>query len=85
MLVSITPQFRRSFKKLEKGLQTEALEKIELFKDMKNHKTLKVHILKGRLKGKYSFSVNYKVRIIFTYLSTSEVALMMIGTHDIYL
>lgn len=84
MRVSVTPQFRRQFKKLEKALQEEALEKIELFKNTKHHAQLKVHKLKGVLKGRYSFSVNYKYRIVFMYASKQEAILLAIGDHDVY-
>ena len=73
------------FNSLEKDLQNEVYEKIELFKNKGNHAQLKVHKLKGELKNKYSFSVNYKIRIVFEYiLSKTEVALLSIGDHDVY-
>lgn len=67
-------------------LQEEAFEKIELFKDPGNHRTLKVHKLQGALRGHFSFSVNFKTRIIFVYLSTKpkEAYLLAIGDHSIY-
>ncbi|HBB56576.1 TPA: type II toxin-antitoxin system mRNA interferase toxin, RelE/StbE family [Patescibacteria group bacterium] len=84
MKISFLPSFTKKFKKLEKSLQEEALEKIEFFKDPKNHKQLKVHKLHGELAGRYSFSVNYKFRIVFVYLSKSEAVLLAIGDHEIY-
>lgn len=84
MEVSYTPTFVKQFKNLEQDLQEEILEKIELFKDRGNHKSLKTHKLKGRLSGRFSFSVNYKVRIIFSYLSKKEVVFLAIGDHNIY-
>ncbi|MBU1126539.1 MAG: type II toxin-antitoxin system mRNA interferase toxin, RelE/StbE family [Patescibacteria group bacterium] len=68
-------------------LKEEAMEKIELLRDVKNHKQIKVHKLGGRLKGRYSFSVNFKTRIVFRYLNTKkpqEVLLTAIGDHDVY-
>lgn len=84
MEISYKPSFVRRFNKLEAELQEEAFQKIELFKDRKNHEQLKVHKLTGRLKGYYSFSVNYKYRIIFSYLSDLKVDFLDIGDHDIY-
>ena len=84
MEVCFKPTFVRQFKILEKDLQDEILEKIELFKKPKHHKQLKVHKLKGRLKDRYSFYVNYKTRIVFQYLSKSKVVLLAIGNHDVY-
>ena len=48
--------FIRQFDKLEKDLQDEIIEKIELFKNISNHKNLKVHKLKGKLCDCYGFS-----------------------------
>jgi len=76
--------FVRQFDVLEENLQVEVLEKIELFKNPQNHRQLKVHKLHGELKNSYSFSVNYKIRIVFEYLSKDEVALLTIGDHKIY-
>lgn len=82
--VHFKPTFIKQFKKLESALQEEAFEKIELFRDAKNHKQLKVHKLNGVLSGRYSFSVNYKTRIVFTYLSKIEAVLLSIGDYEVY-
>jgi addiction module RelE/StbE family toxin len=84
MKIAYTPQFIRMFRKLESALQEEAVEKIELFEENPNHLQLKAHKLKGRLKNRYSFSVNYQTRIIYTLLSKNEVAFLAIGDHDVY-
>ena len=86
MVLNYAPNFVRSFNSLETDLQEEVLEKVELFKDSKNHKQLKVHKLKGRLKDRYSFSINYKTRIVFRYISKNkkEIAFIAIGNHDVY-
>ncbi len=82
--ISYKPTFVKQYSGLEKPLQEEAREKIELLKSEKNHGQLKVHKLKGKLSKYYSFSVNYKYRIIFNYQSKSEITLLTIGTHDLY-
>ena len=82
--VYFTPSFLRQLKSLPQDIQEEAIEKVELFKDRRNHRSLKVHDLAGRLKGRQSFSVNYRIRIVFRTLSASEVVLMAIGDHDVY-
>ena len=84
MKVYFLPIFVRQFNQLDPKLQLEAIEKIELFKDKKNYKQLKVHRLRGRLAGRYSFSVNYKTRIVFSYLSKNETVLFAIGDHAVY-
>ena len=84
MKISYLPTFVKKFDALEAGLQKEILEKIELFKSISNHKRLNVHKLHGRFKNRYSFSVNYKYRILFAHLSKEEVVLMTVGDHSIY-
>ena len=82
--VNFKPSFLRQFNILETDLRDEVAEKVELFKDKRNHKQLKVHKLKGRLKGRYSFSVNYQTRIVFVYEKKDEAVLLAVGSHDVY-
>ena len=84
MKISFLPVFVKKFNKLESVLREEVLEKIEMFKDKKNHKQLKAHKLNGVLSGRYSFSVNYKTRIVFSYLSKNEAVLLVVGDHGVY-
>ena len=78
------PIFVRNLNKLENKLQDEVLEKIEISKNPDNHKQLKVHKLQGHLKDCYSFSVNYRYRVLFSYSNKEEVNILAIGDHDIY-
>lgn len=82
--VMYAPEFVRLYEKLDPALKEEVKEKIVLFKDRSNHKTLKVHKLHGRLRGRQSFSVNYKFRIVFEYISKDVAVLKTIGDHDVY-
>jgi len=82
--VSFKASFIRKVNALPEALREEAIEKIELLKNTKNHALLKVHKLHGQLAGSFSFSVTYKIRIVFEYVSKDEVALLAIGDHDIY-
>ena len=78
------PGFIRKFKKLKPGLQDEIVEKLELFKNEINHEKLKVHKLKGPLKNCYSFSVNYRFRIVFSYGLKNDAHILSVGNHEIY-
>lgn len=82
--INYKASFVRLFDELEIALQEEILEKISLFRNKRNHKNLKVHKLHGVLKNCYSFSVNYKIRVVFEYLSKEKVALLAVGDHEIY-
>ena len=79
-----SPFFIRKFNKLENGLQEDVIQKINLFKDRENHNMLDVHKLHGKFKDYFGFSVNYKFRIAFRYVSKNEVLFLDIGNHDIY-
>ena len=84
MIIRYKPSFVREFNKLPADLQEEALERIDLFKDVANHKKLKVHKLKGRLADLYSFSVTYSHRIVFSNESKDEVVFLAVGDHGVY-
>jgi len=83
-----SPNFLRRLKKIkkkDKRLFEEILEKVELFIKEKHHKSLKVHKLHGRMRAWYSFSVNYKIRVIFKYSKKkSEANLLDVDSHDVY-
>ncbi|MEK7109127.1 MAG: hypothetical protein AAB919_01695 [Patescibacteria group bacterium] len=78
------PAFFKQFKKLEPSLKEKALKSVELFKDKKHHRRLGVHKLKGVMRGRFSFSVDFHHRIVFIWVSDGEAALLAIGNHDIY-
>jgi len=78
------PTFLKQVNELEKDLVEEVFEKIELFKDRKNHKILKIHKLHGKLSGHFSFSVNYSFRIVFKYDEDDNAIFLDIGDHDLY-
>jgi len=81
--VHYAPTFVRMYKKLDPPLKEEVKEKIALFRDSNNHQALKVHKLSGALNDRWSFSVNYKIRIVFRYGSSKNTAnLLYVGSHD---
>ena len=82
--IAYSPRFIRLLKKCPPDVLQAAREKIEMFRDEKNHAALKVHKLDGRLAGQWSFSVNYQTRILFVYLAPKEVFFVVIGDHDVY-
>lgn len=84
--VFYTPSFVRQYKKLSPSLRQEVKEKIEEFKQKKNHPKLKVHKLHGELRTFYGFSVNYKIHVVFFWADKNKktVWLEAVGSHDVY-
>jgi mRNA-degrading endonuclease YafQ of YafQ-DinJ toxin-antitoxin module len=86
IVVLVSASFDHKFRKTERALQDEISDKVEALKNPKNHVQLKAHKLKGRLKDRYAFSVDYKNRIIFRRIdkSVKTVLLLDFGDHSIY-
>lgn len=84
MEVVFKPTFVRQFNKLEDLVQEEVLKVVELLKDKKYYKQLRVHKLRGRLKDCYSCSVTYNHRLVFIYETKQRIAVLSVGTHDVY-
>lgn len=82
--VSFAPSFVRQYNKLSTDLQDEVADKIELLKNGANSKTLKIHKLHGGLRNCYGLSINYRIRVIFSFLDKKEVVCLFVGGHDIY-
>jgi len=82
--VAYTKTFLKKFSKLDPALQGESYEKIEIFKEIHNHQKLKVHKLQKPFITSFSFSVNYKIRIIFCYdeNNPNKVYFLTIGNHS---
>ena len=80
------PAFVRELKKLSKPLQADAFDAIEKFKDTENHQSLRAHKLHGEMKGCFSFSINYRYRIIFQWQNKEKsiAELLDIGDHEVY-
>ena len=80
--------FKPSFIRQDNGLNKESInllkEKIRLLHHRERHRSLKVHKLHGRFSNYYSFSLNYKMRVVFTFQYDNEIILYYVGDHDIY-
>ena len=77
-------KFAKYFKKLPIEIQKIAVEKEKIFRENPFDSMLKTHKLHGELNEYWSFSVNYKIRIIFKFINKNVVAFYLIGDHDIY-
>lgn len=83
--VKYTKLFLRQFKKLSPVIQKKAKIAIEKFQKNPKGKSLKAHKLKGELQDFYSFSIDYKYRIVFEIKKDKkEINLLKVGDHKIY-
>ncbi len=55
---------------------------MKLFSKDPFHKSLRTHKLTGKLDGLWAFSIDYDTRIIFSFVSDTEVMLIDFGGHD---
>ena len=78
------PKFAKYFKKLPIEIQKIAVEKEKVFRKDPFDPVLKTHKLHGEFREYWSFSVNYKIRIIFKFIDKNTAAFYSIGNHNIY-
>lgn len=83
MIIRYTKKFQREYKKLSLEIKKKAETKEKLFRKNPFSVTLKTHKLSGELEELWSFSVDYKIRIIFEFID-DVVFFHSIGDHDIY-
>jgi len=86
MEVSFSDSFKKAFRKRTKNpiLEQEFWNKLELFIDSPFNPKLKTHKLSGKLKGLWSFYVDYDFRVVFYFTKGKppKAVLIDIGTHD---
>ena len=69
---------------MNRSIQNQAVIKDRWFRINTFDSRLKTHPLKGKLKGLWSYSINRDYRVLFEFLSSTEVLYHDIGTHDVY-
>jgi toxin HigB-1 len=77
--------FKKAYRK--KLINNSELEKkfaksIKLFSADPFNGQLRTHKLTGKLQGLWAFSVDYDVRVVFSFLNEEEVLLIDFGGHD---
>ncbi len=84
MKIQYTSYFQRKFKKIPRDLQQIVLKREEMFRENPFDPRLKTHKLQGKLKGYCSFSITYKNRILFEFITPQEVLFVDVDDHSIY-
>lgn len=82
MKIVYSPRFAKNYKKLPIRIKLLAEKREKIFRNNPYDPRLKTHRLTGKLNGFWSFSVDYKTRIIFEIKSEDEIWFLAIGSHD---
>jgi proteic killer suppression protein len=83
--IQYSKAFLKQFKKLSPDLKRKTKEAIKRFEKNPKDLSLKAHKLTGRLDNFYSFSIDYKFRIIFEIdKQLGQIIFLKVGGHDVY-
>jgi mRNA-degrading endonuclease YafQ of YafQ-DinJ toxin-antitoxin module len=86
MEVSFSDPFKRVYRRKLKSteIEKEFWNRLELFMQDPFDTKLKTHKLSGKLKGLWSFSIEYDLRIVFFFTKDkpTKAVFVDIGTHD---
>ena len=83
--VSFSTSFRKAFKRKVRNnslLENRFWERVAIFKDNPFDPILRTHKLSGSMRDWWSFSVEYDVRVVFSFVEPSRALFVDIGTHD---
>lgn len=84
--IAFSTTFEKSFRKRilrEERLLIKFQKKLPVFEKNPFHPSLETHKLTGRLKGLWSFSIDYDCRVVFEFdQNQKKVTLIDIGTHN---
>lgn len=84
MKIDYSPEFVRRFKKLPRELKIKAIVKEKIFRKNYRDPQLKTHKLSGKLADRFAFWIDFKNRIIFSFIDPATIRFHSIGGHDIY-
>lgn len=84
MRIYYSSKFAREYKKLPIKIKKIAEKKEKIFRQNPFEPRLKTHRLTGKLKDFWSFSIDYKYRIIFEIIDEKTIWFHSVGTHNIY-
>ncbi len=83
--VAFSSSFKRAFKKrieVRRDLEQKFWRRVEIFTANPHDPRLRTHKLSGELREQWSFTVEYDVRVVFSFLPKSRAVFEDIGSHD---
>jgi mRNA-degrading endonuclease YafQ of YafQ-DinJ toxin-antitoxin module len=84
MEVFLTPHFKRESKRVVRSFRKEVESAVALFLHDPFDSRLHTHKLTGKLQGFWSFSVTYRLRILFEFEGKERAVFHSIGDHNVY-
>ena len=84
MKIIYLQKFERDYRKMSEKIKNIAEKREKIFRKNPFDRRLKTHKLHGELSEFWSFSINYRYRVIFDFVDESTVRFYTIGKHDIY-
>lgn len=84
MRIVYSSKFAREYKKLPKEIKLLAEKKEKIFRKNPFDPILDTHKVHGRLRDFWSFSIDFKYRIVFEFRENNIVYFHSIGDHLIY-
>lgn len=79
-----TSRFKKSFRRLPREVQEKSVERENIFVANPFDPRLDTHKTKGRLKGLWSYSVDFRFRVLFRFIDEETVIYYDIGDRSIY-
>lgn len=83
--IRVSGRFDLDYKRLilsEPELKEVVWTKIKIFRKRPSDSRLRNHPLKGKLKGKWAFSITDNIRIVYEWKSKNIVRFLAIGKHE---
>jgi len=84
MKVLYSPCFVRKYKKLPNKIKNLIENNEKIFLENPFDKRLNTHKLTGKFKDLWSFSVDYKYRIVFEFIDKNTIHFHSVGNHQVY-
>ena len=79
-----TSNFAKKVQRLPSRYTKQVTKREKLFRDDPFNPVLKMHKLQGKLQDLWSFSITHSHRILFEFVSETEVLFHDVGGHEIY-
>jgi len=83
--VKLSGKFNANYKELissDSKLESVIWSRIAIFLNKSSDTRLRNHKLKGKLKGKWAFSITEDIRIVYEWKSKNVVRFLAIGRHE---